>query len=618
MDKDTPPFPYDRWRPGQRETAESLAEAIKNGNVFVLSAPTGFGKTAAIIYGLLKAEADKVLYLVRTRNEIIPVLRELQRFRVDKAVFLFSARRMCPLLEAETVDIEDFWSTCKILRLQGECRYYNGIANIDVDDIEEVIVKSSSPFQAIKLLGRLGLCPFFALKMLIGRSVFIVATYPYLFNKDIFTSTFEPLTYEDFHIVIDEAHSLLSIQSILEARLSQEDIRYALEEIKKYNLPVDVQRRLEKLHRIVSNFVLKSRGLQRVDLEQLREIMDEPGLWSDVAFEIRVARLREILESNSKKIVVRLGTTKIERFASLLFQDGVGTYVSVNSKGSKILIVTPLEPCTVTSEPLSRAKSVILSSGTMLPGDYIRNILCIKGKSIVVYDVEDRHMEASSFATRYTIVTLELTSKYLFRSNEMYTLYAQYIIEAYRLLRKSMLVVYPSYEFMSSIVRSLRNLARYEPLNLLVEDRDTVLDNVVDHVKKRKTLINAVAGGKLTEGVEFLGEDYSSLIGLVFIAGLPYPQPDDYLEDQLKALSSRLGIMNAKNYLYDVFAVIRTRQSIGRAQRSPKDRVIVVLGDYRFLRKNIREQLRIPINKAVSNIAEYVTIIARVAEQFGL
>ncbi len=618
MDNDTLLFPYDRWRPGQREAAESLAEAVKDGSIFILNAPTGFGKTAVIIYGLLKAGADKVLYLVRTRNEIIPVLRELQRFKVGKAVFLFSARRMCPLLKAENVNIEDFWSTCKILRLQGECKYYNGIADIDVDDIEEVIVKSSSPFQAIKLLEGLGLCPFSALKMLIGRSVFIVATYPYLFNKDIFTSTFEPLSYEDFHIVIDEAHSLLNIQSILETRLSQEDIRYALEEIRRYKLPVDVQGRLEELYKIMSNFVLKSRGMQRVDLERLREIMEEPGLWSDVAFEIRVARLRELLEGNSKKIIVRLGISKVERFASLLFQDGVGAYISVDNRGSKMLIITPLEPCIVTSEPLSRAKSVVLSSGTMLPGNYIRDILCIKGKSIIVYDVEGRHMEALSFATRYTIVTLELTSKYLFRSNEMYTLYARYIVEAYRLLRKSMLVVYPSYEFMDNIVRGLRNLARYEPLNLLVEDRDTVLDNVVDYVKKRKTIINAVAGGKLTEGVEFLGEDYSSLIGLVFIAGLPYPQPDDYLEDQLKALSSRLGIHDAKNNLYDIFAVIRTRQSIGRAQRSPNDKVIIVLGDYRFLKKSIREQLRIPVNKTLSNIAEYITIISRVAELFGL
>ena len=112
-------FPYDRPRPGQLEAARLISEAISEGRVVALRAPTGFGKTATIIKGLLDSGAERVIYVVRTRNEIQPVIRELRRFGLRGYTFLYSARRMCPLLEEENLGIDDFWNTCRLLRLRG-------------------------------------------------------------------------------------------------------------------------------------------------------------------------------------------------------------------------------------------------------------------------------------------------------------------------------------------------------------------------------------------------------------------------------------------------------------------------------------------------------------------
>lgn len=616
-DKNRVAFPYSEWRPGQREAAELLAKTVREGGVFVLNAPTGFGKTATVIYGLLEAGADKVLYLVRTRNEIIPVLRELHRFKQDKILFLYSARRMCPIFGAKDVEIEEFWDVCKLLRIQGKCKYYSRLAETNVDDVEEIVSRSTTPFQTVKVLAKRGLCPFYALRMLIGRSSFIVATYPYLFNKEIFNSTFEPLSYSDFHIVVDEAHNLLNIQSILEARISQEDIKHILEELKKYDIPSSVVDKVKEFYELIDGLSAEARGMLRISLEKLRSILGDPKYWDNVAFDVYTAHIQELLKgSNDERILLKPSILRLKRIASLAYHDNAGAYVTVDRKGSKIVVVTVLDPCVLTEEPFNAAKSVVLLSGTMPPQDYIRNILCIKNRNIVVYDVEEAYLEAS-YEPSYTVLTLELTSKYTSRSNTMYMLYAQYIIEAYKLLSKSMLVVYPSYEFMANIVSVLADMIGHEKPELIVEGRTTTLDDVMARIETRKSLVNIVAGGKLAEGVEFKSGSMG-LVGLVFIAGLPYPQPDDYLEDVLKLLLLRFESPNASKQIYDYLAVLRTRQSIGRAKRSPWDRVVVVLGDYRFLRTSIRRQLRMRIDRIVSDIEEYKSVLAEVTRQLEL
>jgi Rad3-related DNA helicases len=120
-------FPYPQARKGQIELARSIAEVVRSGGSIVVKAPTGYGKTVAVIYGLLLGGAERVIYLVRTVNEIDPVLKEARLFEEDP-VILISARRTCPLMVrpgAPPLPHEDFWRNCAILRVKGLCEYYN-------------------------------------------------------------------------------------------------------------------------------------------------------------------------------------------------------------------------------------------------------------------------------------------------------------------------------------------------------------------------------------------------------------------------------------------------------------------------------------------------------------
>ncbi len=612
-----PSFPYPSFRPGQREVAEQVARVVREGSILLLQAPTGFGKTAAVVYGLIEAGAERVLYVVRTRNEIQPVVRELRRFGASYT-FLFSARRMCPLLrpgdEEDVPGVEEFWETCRLVRLKGACSYYSNLDQVGRDTLQTVLGEAGEdPFLAVALLAGYGLCPFFALKMLVDDVTFVVATYPYLFNPDIFGSVFEPRAYEDFVVVVDEAHSLMEAHTLLERRLSLNDIERAAEELaERYGKESEHVRRLQRLRTMIRGY---GGGMARLDASKLLDVLGDPEEWFDVAHELRVEKLARALEEGGAQ--VKVYSARVAAFLDALAK-GARAYV-YSERGKVVVKAVPSDPCVVTEEPLNRPAAVVLMSGTMPPASYVRDVLCVR-KPIRVYDVELFHPAVAAEYGRWrrTIVAAEPTSRFTERGERMFRLYASYIealIEG--LNRGAVLIVFPSYEFMEQVLRHVR-----APGDLIAEGQDTVVSEVARELRERAArevvAVAAVASGKLVEGVEFVDEEGRSLVRAVFVAGLPYPQPDATFEDYLAAMASKLGEDVARDYAYNVTASVRVRQAVGRAQRRPGDRVVVVLADRRFLYRRIRELVRLKYDSIVFSLEGFKRALARALRELGL
>ncbi len=606
-------FPYDRPRPGQLEAARLISEAISEGRVVALRAPTGFGKTATIIKGLLDSGAKRVIYVVRTRNEIQPVIRELRRFGLRDYTFLYSARRMCPLLEEENLGVDDFWNTCRLLRLRGECAYYSSLSEVNEDDVRRVVSSKDSPRGIVKDLAHMGVCPFFALKLLVSSAHIVVATYPYLFREDIFETVFEPFTLSDFVIVVDEAHSLLNLQSLFEARLSVRDIELAITEIENYNLPLELAEKLEELREIAAN-AKASEKLTRLSIDDIREVLEEPSIWRDAAEEVRLEKTRERLEEGAP-VSLSVALTRVAVFADAAWRKSVGAYLSRNN--NTVLKILPLEPCDIVGNVINNARAAILASGTLPERDAIRTLMCIE-KELVYLDVEELYGPIFPQETLAVMVTAELTSRYSMRSTRMYRLYAEYIAEAYHATKRSVLAVYPSYEMLRSIHSFLSAMLGDK---LISENRGTSIEDVAERVRREKhVVIEAVAGGKLTEGIELRDNRGQSLVSVVFVAGVPYPLPDDYVEDQVETIAEKIGEQKAKTMFFEVNAAMRILQAVGRARRSSEDTALVVLGDYRFLRRGIRRHISELTRRyrVVNSIEEYRALVKEVAQALDL
>ncbi|MEG1890813.1 MAG: helicase C-terminal domain-containing protein [Clostridia bacterium] len=100
------PFPFERYRAGQRELAAQVYTAIVRGKRLVASLPTGTGKSAAVLYPALKAMGEgktrKILYLTARNTARQSPLNALERMHAQgmraRCATLTAKEKLCPTL----------------------------------------------------------------------------------------------------------------------------------------------------------------------------------------------------------------------------------------------------------------------------------------------------------------------------------------------------------------------------------------------------------------------------------------------------------------------------------------------------------------------------------------
>jgi DNA excision repair protein ERCC-2 len=117
-----------------------------------------------------------------------------------------------------------------------------------------------------------------------------------------------------------------------------------------------------------------------------------------------------------------------------------------------------------------------------------------------------------------------------------------------------------------------------------------------------KKLILAVAGGKLSEGVEFVNSRKESSLGLVIFAGLPFPAPStetDYLQ---KEYQKRFGSELTKVFLTRIPIILHLMQGVGRTTRKPNEKGALVVLDNRAI--SFQAELKLRMYKKLDQLNE--------------
>ena len=591
-------FPYMRARKGQLEACKRIAESL--GKYIVLKAPTGFGKT--IVALISHADVSPVLYGVRTINEMSPVIRELRKSGFF-FTFVYSAAKMCPL--AQDVgggrNTEDFWAACKSLRMRRMCPYFFGIDE-KLDDVRKLLNSESSfdPHILASLISsRVGVCPFFSLTKLIPDSQFVVVTYPYVFREEVFDTAFADVGPDDFYLILDEAHTLLIPQSVIDEEVDSITVEQALKEVKQHGEHYDeVLSYLRSLLDIVNE--QRGRLLKRVDKALVLPGEGTLFLLEDALAEIR---LKKLLRAPSVSDAVALSTklSKVVKFLRYLKEPDFQSYGYLSESEVGALKALPLGYGFI-KRRLSLFKGVLLMSGTM-PPMHVLTPIC--GDNFVYIDIESEYGRVFPRHNVAYIVVTSVTSSYRYRSKEMYRRYAKLIESVFKVVPKGVaLVVYPSYNFMSNVLQHLIvNGKQFE------EGKGTKYEELLKVASTTdKALIHCVAGGKITEGLELLDDRGRSLIKAVIIAGVPYPQPDDYARDFEKVMEG-IAKGSARTYVMELPAVIKVMQAAGRAIRSEHDEAVIVLCDRRYMMPKLRELLNERYDRICRNEDELVTTI---------
>ncbi len=597
-----------KLREGQRyiisQTVTHLVNAGFQPRIIAISAPTGLGKTltSLLLYAIIRNYAGKDManiVAVRTRNQLMCFVRDIYKFfNVFPSVCL-AKEAVCKYPEPE-------------LQRCAECALYK--VTCEREDYETIVkivneYKIFDPYLvAEKFFEIRKVCPYriftnaseYLMTELGVEYQWIIATYPYFLRDflveklydfveirgDVVWTVDEAHNLEQFLLIPDVSISLTTVeQAIAEARLVQHDIVdiYGSEVYKRLIKLLKYIREL--LAREVDDEVVLSPRFEHDIYEEFAD--QDRTLLEDIVGACKCGAnhmLAKLQEGKGRRR--RIALMKIHKLLKVLFfkidaettsgDSALEDIVFVQSENR--LEVRRTNP-TVLFERYMKSKLeannyIILMSGTLPDQEYLTNIWGIPQDKLIYIDASSYRIGQASY-----IIVTSVTSKYEERSEEMYRKYAWELYKIYRQARKHVLALAPSYGFAIEVYKYLKE--HVPESKIIIEDRRTRIGDVEERaIREDKLIIIAVAGGKISEGVELVKNDHS-LISDVVILGIPYPRPTSYWRLVESKILAKLGYGGV--WLYrTVQAWVKIRQALGRGIRHPEDTCTWWLLDARF------------------------------------
>ncbi|MEM0263339.1 MAG: ATP-dependent DNA helicase [Saccharolobus sp.] len=531
-----------KLREWQEKLSEKVVDALRNNFLVILQAPTGSGKTIFALYTSLKAKS-KTIFVVRTHNEYFPVYRELSTHFTDKQyAFLVGKSSACVFSNSDT-DPQDIY--CK------GCELFNAVS-LKINDPPAVAL-SKIKQDAVKF----GYCPYYSMLESVKSADVIILTYPYLFVPWLREAL--DIVWEDYVIVVDEAHNIENIHNIEEKKLSEKIIDLAINQARSQQAKNVLKKLKNKIGKIVHS---DEKYILINNIEEIKLSEDETQILKEEYDEIRKNMI-------INKQISRNYIGSILRFFEIINDSRIKVFSYYNTLVAKYIISSDFVNI-LNDEKLT----FMLMSGTMQPIEYLRNVLGISRKFVYI-DVE-KVTKTKISGSYECLISIDVSSAYSLRSEQMINRYASYLLKIFYNSKLHILAIFPSYEFMNKVAKLIKNIP------YIVENPDISIKEVISKVKNnnKKLLIMGIARGKLSEGIE-ITSDGRSLISDIVIAGIPYPPVDDYFKLRAQEIMKILK----KEYdseLIKIQALIAVKQAIGRGIRSPADNSIIWLLDKRF------------------------------------
>ncbi len=590
-------------------------------------APTGIGKTLAALLAALPnlPEKGKLLYAVNRKNQIPIVLKELRRINEAngtdyKATAFASKADLCRDREIKKLGYRELLEACEMRREGWTCPYYKALfENSDeagtghalkdirsnrgksrvAQELERRVLDEMPPPHAIepmaeeveKELKAHPVCIYELLKLAAASSDVLVGTLWYYFHPRVAPSHLRSLSIKrkDCILICDEAHNLPKFcRDALSHGLSSLSVEYAIRELKRHEEDLeDVGISREGIESFLTDFLDMYRrfsftsegkhlpaGLVKVFMRgKGMDVLEGPIESLEAAARIVLGSLirqgsppRSYLLTTASFVRPFLlqGDRSYERFCIL----------SRTARGSPVrrLEIRCLDPAPLASSVLDPAKptgaiSSVLMSGTLVPGDYYKDVLGIP---------KAHHREFPNIfpaGNRALFLDDTISLAWKSRSDEMYDRITEKMVAIRTHTPGSCMFFFPSYEVMDRV------LDRYPDDMILVEKRAQTKRDEVEAALKSGKSVMAVMGASLGEGLDLPG-----LIKAIAIFGLPLEKISDLIKLGMRYYDGQFP-GKGRDYFYYLPAVTKIVQSAGRAHRKMDDKAAIYVLDRRFCRR---------------------------------
>ena len=558
-------FPFENYRPGQRELAVRVYKSITDSKKCFAQAPTGTGKTISTIFPAIKAmgedKTSKIFYLTAKT-----ITREVAQNTISLM------RKKDLKLKAVTITAKE--KICKMDEVNCNpeyCPYANGYFDRINNSLKDILSKYNdySKDNIEKISEEYMLCPFELSLDLTNLSDVIICDYNYVFDPRVYLKRFFDTKTTDYTFLIDEAHNLVDrAREMYSATLNEEKF-------------VKVKKLISKKDKRITRVIKEIQSYFEDKLEDLTTLDENDLVESEAPLE-----LCEILSSFIKFVDEYLARTNEENEELMDLYFDVYSFLSIsdfydknyttiytktfNGMTIKIYCVNPQK---VIEEKMKKAKSNIIFSATLIPMDYFMKMYSYDEEDFIInlkspFDVKNRLlMIGDNVATTY--------NKRFETSEDI----ASYIANCVQAKKGNYMVFFPSYKYMELVFDEMKE--NYPNINISIqesnmseEEKEEFL-SMFDEDNKETHVGFCVLGGHFSEGIDLTND---KLIGVI-IVGVGMPQigiERDIIKDHMK--DSNKGF----DYAYVYPGMIKVLQAAGRCIRTDDDKGVILLLDNRY------------------------------------
>ena len=591
-------FPFEDMRPGQEEIVSSVARAIWQRDALLVSAPTGIGKTMAVLYPAVRQslKLGKKLFFLTSKtlqqDAAVEALRRLNdgSFRVLR---IRAKQKMCA--HTEMICHEDF---CPF------AAQYS--AKMQKSALLSHLVTSMSYFDpdvTFELARDTEVCPFEVSLELIEQADVVICDYNYIFDPYVGLKAYsQENDYGDCVLVVDEAHNLVDRgRGYYSPELHEKQFDEIKQHLMTRNCWLDGWE--EQLAMLRDHF-------HELAHEALGDRAAAPpgGLWNETAgeaaaaprfsqalcspnrslfLEQRVEWERIVLEYIGWKIDNRIAEEedplidfyfKLVKLTNLLSEEGeeIAHIIERTNEGLKLKVFCK-DPSRFLGRIFESAHATVALSATLEPFDFYRKTLGFPA---------DRTAELSLPSpfpreNRKIVVISEVDTTWKKRADH-YDRIASHVADIADAGDGNFLALFPSYAFLREIAERMPPITKrvmVQRNDMTDYERNAILDILRDK-PRRGNLILAVSGGMYAEGIDYQGDMLSG----VMVVGPALPQVSFEQELLKQYYDEQYGA--GFEFAYLIPGMTRVVQSAGRVIRSETDIGVIALLCKRFTQES--------------------------------
>jgi DNA excision repair protein ERCC-2 len=563
-------WPYESPRRYQDEAAAAVLHALEIENNLLLSAPTGMGKTAAVLLSVLQFafEHDLWIFWASGKSSHQKIVADTLRLILPNeapfsALFLMAKEKLCP---NEVFACEEH--LCPYSQDFSVKLKHSGVVETLLQ--QQVIL----PEDVSRVASEHTLCPFELSLHTASRADFIVGDYNYIFDPKVsLRRLLPPKKRKEWILVIDEAHNLYSrARGYFSPSLGRKELDEAagMAEGRGECQPEIISLLQEVSTHIKNAGSERTRGQKQAIVEIDRDFFGRIGSrLKELVSDYFLVRLQAGAQDTDDPLAQCL--LDLSAFCEVLtLQMDMQCVFDPGARGSLKLLC--LDPSPQVGRLIKSFRNVIAISATLEPHRFFQDVLGFPTDETIAEALPSPfHRE-----NRKVLIVPDISTTYRERTATAGKV-AGVIREAVALRRGNYAAFFPSFAYLRIVEKHLSDF----PGRLITQREGMNASEIEEGLANLKNgddskLILAVQGGSLAEGIDYAAH---SLDG-AFIVGIGLPELS--LENELLKAYFEEKYSAGFQYAYLYPGMIRVIQSAGRVIRSENDTGFIILIGRRY------------------------------------